>query len=197
MNWNEIAEQCGTTSGAASKRYSRMKQALEAGDVPPGGDLASPAPKTPSKATPKKKKKALTPAGDSTPTPKRKRATLNKKTVEEGKDHDEELDFKLDSKPNFEDGQNEDMHPPKKGKVKKPRATPESKVTVKKETSMSVPTSEATTFIKDEVEDDIEDTIEDGDGFVDAKEWVNELAGGSTIADDEDQTDRELSPRFL
>jgi hypothetical protein len=192
MNWNDIAEQCGTTSGAASKRYSRMKQAFEAGNAPPGSNPASPAPKTSSKATPKKKK-TLTPAGESTPTPKRKRATPKKKTVEEEKDEDEKLGFKS----KFEDSRNEDMHPSKKAKVAKPRATPDSKVTVKKETSMSVPTSNAIIFTKGEVEDNIEDTIEGRDGFVDPKEWVNELAGSSTIADDEDQDNRELSTRFL
>jgi hypothetical protein len=159
MNWNDIAEQCGTTSGAASKRYSRMKQAFEAGNAPPGSNPASPAPKT----------------------------------VEEEKDEDEKLGFKS----KFEDSRNEDMHPSKKAKVAKPRATPDSKVTVKKETSMSVPTSNAIIFTKGEVEDNIEDTIEGRDGFVDPKEWVNELAGSSTIADDEDQDNRELSTRFL
>ncbi|KAF2121531.1 hypothetical protein BDV96DRAFT_594722 [Lophiotrema nucula] len=35
MDWNEVAEKCGTTPGAASKRWSRLKQSIENGDGPP------------------------------------------------------------------------------------------------------------------------------------------------------------------
>ncbi|KAF2473773.1 uncharacterized protein BDR25DRAFT_386651 [Lindgomyces ingoldianus] len=34
-NWNLIAEKCGTTSAAASKRYSRLKLAIEKGEIMP------------------------------------------------------------------------------------------------------------------------------------------------------------------
>ncbi|OAL54452.1 hypothetical protein IQ07DRAFT_269462 [Pyrenochaeta sp. DS3sAY3a] len=67
MNWADIAGTCHTTPGAASKRYSRMKQAMEAGAAVPGAAMpdaeaasaavntAAPEPKTTPKATRKKK----------------------------------------------------------------------------------------------------------------------------------------------
>jgi hypothetical protein len=108
MDWNVIADQCGTTAGAASKRYSRMKQAFESGADAPGSNAGSPAPTTPSKATPRKKTAAAD--GQAMPTPKRKRATPKKKTVsEEPEDEDEEIKIKPE--------QNEVKKTPKK-KVK-------------------------------------------------------------------------------
>jgi hypothetical protein len=65
MDWAGIAEKCGTTPGAASKRYSRMKQAFDRGDA---------APTTPSKAKNASNATPSSPSG-TTPTPKRKRAT--------------------------------------------------------------------------------------------------------------------------
>ncbi|KAF2273584.1 uncharacterized protein EI97DRAFT_480598 [Westerdykella ornata] len=42
LDWNLIAEKCNTTPGAASKRYSRMKQAFESGTaVPPASASAT------------------------------------------------------------------------------------------------------------------------------------------------------------
>jgi len=82
MDWKDIAEKCGTTSGAASKRYSRMKQAFENGDAAPGGsNPGSPVKNTPAKgkATPRKK-------GTAAPIPKRKRAAPKKAESEEMKD---------------------------------------------------------------------------------------------------------------
>jgi hypothetical protein len=35
MNWDDIAKKCNTTPGAASKRYSRMKQAFDSGAAAP------------------------------------------------------------------------------------------------------------------------------------------------------------------
>lgn len=55
MDWAAIAEACGTTKGAASKRYSRLKLAFERGEGPPASSVNNGTPKsTPKKATPKK-----------------------------------------------------------------------------------------------------------------------------------------------
>ncbi|KAJ4352441.1 uncharacterized protein N0V89_007789 [Didymosphaeria variabile] len=69
LDWKTIAAQCGTTSGAASKRYSRMKQAWEK-----EGSSDSP-PATPKKAATKTDKAA---------TPKRKRASATKPKMNGG-----------------------------------------------------------------------------------------------------------------
>jgi len=191
LDWNEIAQQCGTTAGAASKRYSRMKQAFEAGDAPPGSAPGTPASKASAKATPKKSKAPNT-IGDLTPTPKRKRATPKKKAVEEDEEEDTDIESKL------QDDEDEEMQTPKKAKVASRKHT-------RKEASVSVPASEATTFIKGEVEDAFKDEVEDNikdepkaeEDFVDAQEWVDDLVGGSSVADDEDYDSRELSPRFI
>lgn len=53
-DWNDIAAKCNTTAGAASKRYSRMKQAFESGAAAP-----TPTPKassTESKGSAKRKR---------------------------------------------------------------------------------------------------------------------------------------------
>ncbi|EAT78698.1 hypothetical protein HBI56_170940 [Parastagonospora nodorum] len=187
LNWSEIAQQCGTTVGAASKRYSRMKQAFDAGDAPPGSAQGTPAPKTSARATPKKCKVPNT-TSDLTPTPKRKRATPKKKAVEEDDEEHTDIESQL------EHDEDEEMQTPKRAKVT-------SKMRTKKEASMSVSNSEAKTFIKGDVEDafkdDVEDESKDAESFVDAQEWVNDLVAGSTIGDDEDHDSRELSPRFI
>ncbi|KAL1597952.1 hypothetical protein SLS60_008440 [Paraconiothyrium brasiliense] len=57
LDWKAIAAQCGTTTGAASKRYSRMKQAWEkdgSSDSPPATPKKAAA-KTGKAATPKRK----------------------------------------------------------------------------------------------------------------------------------------------
>jgi hypothetical protein len=159
-DWKDIAEKCGTTSGAASKRYSRMKQAFEAGDAPPGSPGGSPVKKTPNKATPKKK--STTTAADDeaqgTPTPKRKRASPKKKVpVEE--DDNEEIKVEADT-------ENIEESPTKKPKVTKPKATPKPKAKAEKATLPSA-TVEDKIVIKEE------DKIEDD--YVSAQEDVKDL----------------------
>jgi hypothetical protein len=188
MDWNKIAEQCNTTAGAASKRYSRMKQAFEAGGGPPGGgppggNSASPALKTPSKATPKKAKAATT-DGEATPTPKRKRATLRTKAIsEEEKECKPELEFDGD----------EDVGSAKKAKVASPKATPKPKVDNKAKVKKEADLQESMSGIKNEIGAEIEDFVDAqewmGDS-VDAREWVDELVGGNIETDEEGQAMR-------
>ncbi|KAH7068865.1 hypothetical protein BKA63DRAFT_569736 [Paraphoma chrysanthemicola] len=167
MNWQEIADACNTTSGAASKRYSRMKQAFEAGETAPGSQSGTPAPNTPKtpKTSKSGKKKPVWTQDDNdkstnatpTPTPKRKRAAPKNSAAAEdtvnikNEPEDENIDMEEQS--------------PKKSKVAKS----------KKAADIPVPTTEATAIVKGEVE------VDDADTFVDAKEWVKELTG-----DDED-----------
>jgi hypothetical protein len=62
MDWAAIAEVCGTTKGAASKRYSRLKLAFERGDGPPASSVNDGTPKsTPKKTTPRKATTKTTP----------------------------------------------------------------------------------------------------------------------------------------
>ncbi|KAJ4368326.1 hypothetical protein N0V83_006682 [Neocucurbitaria cava] len=110
LNWPDIAAKCNTTAGAASKRYSRMKQAFDQGVAAPG---SSPTKNTPTKpkatprSTPKKTPtKAFTASGyddgeddddddvEATPAPKRKRASPKKKTP--ALDEQEFKEFKLE-----------------------------------------------------------------------------------------------------
>jgi len=161
FDWAEIAAKCGTTPGAASKRYSRMKQAFDAGtDVMPGSKSASPAPKTPSKSTPRKKAGATD--GEATPTPKRKRASPKKKAVAEeeaAEDDDEEMYVKPEQEEEAAEGSDNDIEriPSKKAKVTKPKAATKPKANGKAAASkMEVVKNE-------EVEDDIMDTVEGDD----------------------------------
>ncbi|KAH9874616.1 hypothetical protein IAQ61_003806 [Plenodomus lingam] len=89
-NWPDIAHKCGTTPGAASKRYSRMKQAFEHNPPTPANDSPGKSTSTvnkTSRATPKNNKRNLSPDSGNddedqvpaTPTPKRKRASSSKK----------------------------------------------------------------------------------------------------------------------
>jgi hypothetical protein len=187
MNWNEIAEQCNTTAGAASKRYSRMKQAFEAGGGPPGSNPASPAPKTLSKTT-RRKAKATTTDGEATPIPKRKRATLKKKAVGE-----EEMEAKSDV-----EYDEEDMGGTKKAKVVRPKATPkpkaDSNVLVKKEAILPEPTN----GIENEIEAEVEDFVDAQEwaNSVDARKWVHDLVGGSTTTDEESHSMRGFHKRL-
>jgi hypothetical protein len=99
FDWQVIAEKCGSTKGAVSKRYSRMQLAFERGDAPPPStpikgkkDVAATPKKTPAKTRVKSE-------GDDeampTSTPKRKR-TPSKKKVDytEAEDDEEERDEK-------------------------------------------------------------------------------------------------------
>ncbi|KAI8942676.1 hypothetical protein NX059_000726 [Plenodomus lindquistii] len=174
-NWNEIAAKCNTTSGAASKRYSRMKQAFEQ-DVPPA--TSSPVKNTPSKlkipSTPKYKKtsagtgengdddRMLTP----TPTPKRKRASPTKKKIAVA----EEKDISEPESNDYEDDAGEYM--PKRTKSTK-TTTPNPKRKAKLE-EIEVPvetTSDREGTVKREMTDET-------DAFYDAQEHV----GGEEVA---------------
>jgi hypothetical protein len=188
MNWNDIAEQCNTTAGAASKRYSRMKQAFETGGGPPGSNPASPTPKTPSKATPGKAK-ATTTDGEATPTPKRKRATPKRKAVSEEE---------MEAKPEVEYDEDEVIGGAKKAKVVRPKATPKhnanSNVLMKKE--VIVP--ESTNGIKNETEAEVEDFVDAQEwaDSVDARKWVHDLVGGSTTTDEQGHSMCEFCKRL-
>lgn len=122
MDWADIANKCGTTPGAASKRYSRMKQAFDKGDT---------APTTPSK--PKNASNAaFGSASGSATTPKRKRAAASSPKKKAGSEK-----FKPDGdEDEEEDGDGDDEYVDKKprrtkggmgGIAAKPRATPKSK----------------------------------------------------------------------
>ncbi|CAO2654916.1 Nn.00g116490.m01.CDS01 [Neocucurbitaria sp. VM-36] len=175
MNWTDIAAKCNTTAGAASKRYSRMKQAFEQDATLPGSSPAKP--KTTPTPTPKKPK-ATASAGDdvnATPTPKRKRASPKKKTLAT-----DEQKFKLEP----EDGNDfsEEDKKPKRTKATKAKATPKPKQNAKAEAAAAAmlrdydpptPTTEATTFIKGEY--DAEAEVEADDTFFDAPEHINDL----------------------
>lgn len=178
MNWDEIATKCNTTSGAASKRYSRMKQAFEEGVAPPGVSPKVTPSKT--KPTPKStpKKIAATSPDDangdgeeeyagatSTPTSKRKRASSKKKpqaTAEEQK-------FKPNPEDD-EDGLSDEEMERKRVKAIKCKATPKPKPkpeaivnpSAVKTQGARTPTTEATTLVKSENDDD--------DAFHDAQE---------------------------
>ncbi|KAL5115659.1 hypothetical protein ACEQ8H_006458 [Pleosporales sp. CAS-2024a] len=220
LNWNEIAAHCNTTAGAAAKRYSRMKQAFENGDAPPGldtsggagaGDGASPrdVPKTP-----RKNNKALTPAGDTTPTPtpasKRKRASAAKKAEHDGNDDVDAAPAQTPSKKakatpkkktavkneEVDNNGQEDMEMRTPSNKSKAKATPKKKVAVdvkglstptKTHDNMSTPSSsEAMTLIASsmdgatEADADADADVDEPDIYIDAKEWVHHLVGGST-----------------
>ncbi|RMZ72604.1 exocyst complex component exo84 [Pyrenophora seminiperda CCB06] len=64
FNWAEIASKCNTTSGAASKRFSRMKIEFEGGEAPPSSPAAKATPAK-LKATPKSRVKKNEIATDS------------------------------------------------------------------------------------------------------------------------------------
>ncbi|XP_014562763.1 hypothetical protein COCVIDRAFT_83326 [Bipolaris victoriae FI3] len=93
INWEVIATACNTTTGAASKRYSRMKLAFERGDAVPS---------SPVKASPAKTKAACKPVTKdepgasenfkTSPNAKRKRSVL--KTTTALDDEDKESDVK-------------------------------------------------------------------------------------------------------
>ncbi|KAH8728773.1 hypothetical protein GQ44DRAFT_757182 [Phaeosphaeriaceae sp. PMI808] len=177
LDWVDIAKKCGTTSGAASKRYSRMKQAFNAGVDAPGGSSASTTPKTPKKtpskkkvvdadnggtptATPKKtpsKKKVADADDDGTPTatPKRKRATpkATKIKVDHGDEASDEDDGMADK----------EESPTKKVKPTKPKGE-DTQVIKKEELGLSTPPADA---------DSMDSKVEDK--FIDANEWVNDL----------------------
>lgn len=167
LNWNEIAKICDTTPGAASKRYSRMKQPFEAGGGPPGSNPTSPTPKTPSKKT-----QAAATDNEATPTPKRKRASPKKKIVGQNE---------VEIKPEQESDEDEDMLSPKKAKVN-------GKANVEEGPDVPLPTTETTTLVKNEVEDHVEDI------FIDAKQWVDDLVEHGDVTEDEGQATRKLFP---
>lgn len=188
MNWTKIAEKCNTTSGAAAKRYSRMKQAFDQGAAPPGASASrSPAKNTPTKAktTPKstpRKSKAATSSGDdqvaATPTPKRKRATPLKKMAAA-----EAQTFKADPEDEDDANVSDEEHTPKRAKGTKGKAKTNGAVIDKKQkdTELLTPTTEATTIIKGEHDEG--DGDNDEDTFYDAHERVEDLADTDVDAD--------------
>jgi hypothetical protein len=167
MDWAEIAAKCGTTSGAASKRYSRMKQAFDRGDEKP--------------ATPAKGKNTSTDANGTTTTPgsgqKRKRAAATPKKQPAIGAQDR---FRPEDKDPEDDDELIDRKPKR---VSKPRATAKSKtkkedvVVKEKQHDSSLNPTEATTFIKADPDADgmaeplYSAPVDEGDDtFFDAKE---------------------------
>lgn len=120
LDWKSIASACGTTPGAASKRYSRMKTAWEDDSPCPsaaGGGATAP-------ATPNKTPAATSAAN--TPTPKRKRAPATKhesKQVGVEKYHTDSDDASEDASPS----------PKKRVRARLPARAPVRKSTVKSE----------------------------------------------------------------
>ena len=152
FDWESIAEQCGSTKGAVSKRFSRMKLAFERGDAPPpstptnGSKAAANPKKTSSKA---KVKTEEDDEGTPTTTPKRKRTPSKKKMdYTEAEDDDEELDEK-----------------PKRAKST-PKAKPRPKNGVRASDEKNA-SEEPQTVVKGEP------TESDGDVFTDAREQVS------------------------
>ncbi|KAG9194673.1 hypothetical protein G6011_04708 [Alternaria panax] len=165
-NWNEIAAKANTTSGAASKRYSRMKKVFEENETAP----TSPIKNTPVKSrntpnfTAKKPDKTTTSSADgvedsqTTPTTKRKRVPpKNKVAPTEG-----EAKFKPD--PEDEDDQEEFVE----SKLKRPKVVKKDiKVTPRPKPK---PKPKPKGIIKKE------ETSEDGeDLFFDAQEGFTSL----------------------
>ncbi|KAF1955725.1 hypothetical protein CC80DRAFT_78135 [Byssothecium circinans] len=109
-DWKDIAEQCNTTSGAASKRYSRMKQAFEKGT-----------PATPT-STPKRKRGETSSAKKKTPKAEEEKDVLDA-------DGDDECEDTPSKKPKTSNTKPKAMPKPKgKGKKEtavKQEATPE------------------------------------------------------------------------
>ncbi|KAF2855764.1 hypothetical protein T440DRAFT_535948 [Plenodomus tracheiphilus IPT5] len=180
-NWADIATKCNTTQGAASKRYSRMKQAFEQNAPPPTSVPRSPVKNTPTKAktapsTPKNKKTAPAEEDDDneaiavtpTPTPKRKRATPAKKKTAV---IEEETKNKSDMNDYEDDGQEEEVNTKR---VKSVKVIPKPKVKgrVRIEQEEDEGAIEVEEVIKREPSNDEEDT--DADTFYDAQEHVGD-----------------------
>ncbi|KAG9203965.1 hypothetical protein G6514_002126 [Epicoccum nigrum] len=89
FNWVKIAEACGSTPGAVSKRWSRLKLSIEREDAPPSTTAAAASSKTPTKGKTKGKAKAEADDSDSpTTTPNRKRAFKTVNDTDSGEDGD-------------------------------------------------------------------------------------------------------------
>lgn len=145
-DWDAIAKACGSTKGACSKRWSRLKLAFERGDAPLSTpSKAKSAPATPQK-TPGKVASKKNAAGTPTDTPKRKRAAAKKTT-----------DFV---------GDEEEIATPKRAKGT-PKAKPRPKNAFR--ASDEKEAQEKETLIKGE-------PAEEGDVFVDAPEEICKFA---------------------
>ncbi|KAF2787601.1 hypothetical protein K505DRAFT_124034 [Melanomma pulvis-pyrius CBS 109.77] len=163
-DWSFIASKCNTTAGAASKRYSRMKQAFEKGDAVPSSK-----PTADNGASPAKRKRG--PA-----TPKKPKANFQSgENVEDAEDAEDDEDLK--------------PTPKKVRTPAKPRAKvtpkPKGKAKLAKEMGMkegektaSVPPTEATTLIKTEA-------VEGEGEYYDAQEFVDGGEVGDTEGDEE------------
>ncbi|KAF2631146.1 hypothetical protein BU25DRAFT_386072 [Macroventuria anomochaeta] len=154
FDWEAIAQQCGSTKGACSKRYSRMKIAFERGDAPPSTPSKT-APGTPKK-TPQKSTVKTEDDGEGTPTttPKRKRTPAKKnKAVDQ-------------EEAQAEDDEDEEGAEPKRAKsTPKARAKPKPKNAFRA-SDQKKETEEAQTIVKGQPVDN------DGDVFLDALEQV-------------------------
>ena len=154
-DWQAIADQCNSTKGACSKRYSRLKIAFDKGDAPPSTPSKA-TPATPKK-TPRTSKTKTEDGGEGTPTatPKRKRTLPKKKAVD-----DDEQKFKAET----DDDQEGEVAKPKRAKT-----TPNAKAKPKPKNGFRASDNrkeaeEAQTVIKSEPVED------DGDVFLDAPE---------------------------
>lgn len=164
MNWGEIADKCGTTAGAAAKRYSRMKQAFESGETAPESNPGSPAPKTPSKSTPRKKTAAAD--GEATPTPKRKRPTPKKKTSNAEPEDDEE-NVKIQP----EDGAEQEDEEGTVQTPKKPKPTPKAKAKANDKTAAP----KKPVQVKNEDDGTIMDSVEGEERGPDSRKCLSEM----------------------
>ena len=185
MNWEDIASKCNTTAGAASKRYSRMKQAFEQDVAAPGASPRSPVKTVQTKGKGTSKKAQATTASDddieATPTPKRKRASPKKKAV--AGDEEKYKPQSDDDDDDHEDGKKSKRARTAKAKAApKPKAGTKAKNTAKSDINLPTPTTEATTLIKGE-------PVDGNDAFYDAQEYV----GAQDEVQDEDTADRKFS----
>lgn len=85
FNWERIAKACGSTPGAVSKRYSRLKLSIERGDAPPSAAADPASKKTPTKG---KAKAEAADGGLQPATPKRKRGSKIVNGTDSGGDED-------------------------------------------------------------------------------------------------------------
>ncbi|KAH7398462.1 hypothetical protein BKA66DRAFT_546026 [Pyrenochaeta sp. MPI-SDFR-AT-0127] len=184
LDWDVIAKKCNTTPGAASKRYSRMKQAFEQDiaiqSTSPGSTtkIVTTKPKSNSK-----KARATTSSDDEVEpkrTPKRKRVSPKKKVVT-----NEEQKIKPEAESD-DTNASEDETNPKRVKVTKTEVTPKPNTNSENtmqgtvnDTTLLTPTTEATTLIKGEHDDG-------DDVFYDAQEAQFEdlMDGNSDLAAD-------------
>ncbi|KAF2739101.1 hypothetical protein EJ04DRAFT_583543 [Polyplosphaeria fusca] len=170
FDWNTIAEKCNTTSGAAAKRYSRLKQAFESGEaMPPATPKVSQnGEKEKKPATPRKRKTgtddeakkeesvegedevADTKKEDAQP--KKKRARVNKKAST-----DEIKDVKEESS----EGAEEAADTKKKAAQSKKRAPAKTKAPIDEVKIPKTPRGKKVAAVKEQPAKEEEDSVED------------------------------------